>query len=352
MSATCDITHDAEHSGALVPIASETLCPTMALDFDLYLWANDKSSAVLYREHGFPLTRDDIDRLVEAGVPTVHVPLADHVLYRRYVQGTVAENEKVSPVQRYRILRQLTRSVFDSALRGRNLNCLVQFATTHSFHLADIICDRDLVLSDLFSLMDHDYYTYTHATNVCIYCLALADGLGISDPEDLVAIGTGALLHDVGKRRIPSAILNKRGKLDKDEWDLIQEHPRKGFDEVAARGDLSWAQLMMIYQHHERLDGNGYPVGLKGEEIHEWARICAIADVFDALTSERAYRKPDSTDKVLEYMGKMAGKAFDAEMVACWMAIMSRHRQTHGTGILPVIGQHGQDARATEAVVE
>jgi HD-GYP domain-containing protein (c-di-GMP phosphodiesterase class II) len=136
-----------------------------------------------------------------------------------------------------------------------------------------------------------------------------------------LAIGTAAVLHDIGKRQVPSAVLNKPGRLDAEEWDLVQEHPRTGFDQLAPRGDLTWDQLMMIYQHHERLDGRGYPVGLEGDEIHEWARICAIADVFDALTSERPYRKPDTLDKVLDYLQSLAGNSLDKEMIHCWTMI-------------------------------
>ena len=310
-----------DRSATLVPVALETLCPMAALDFDLYLWANATSSAVLYRERSGPFTCGDMDRLLEADVRTLYVPLSDHTLYRRYLRENVVKNKDVPPHRRYAILKELNRRVFDAALCGRNLNRVVQVADSQASYLTDIMCDRDLVLADLFSLLDHDYYTYTHATNVCVYCLALADGLGICDQSDLVAIGTAALLHDLGKLQIPPAILNKPGRLDAKELELVQEHPRIAFDALAARSDLNWDQLMMIYQHHERLDGSGYPVGLEGTEIHQWAQLCAIADVFDALTSERPYRKPDPISKVRQYMQRMAGQAFDEEMVECWLAI-------------------------------
>lgn len=324
-SLTCDVPPTrGEASGTLIPIALKTLCPTAVLDFDLYLWANATSAAVLYRKRSGPFTRGDIDRLLEADVQTLYIPFSDHMHYRRYLQEDVVENKEVPPAQRYCILKELNRSVFDAALRGRNLNPVVQFADSHASHLTDIICDREFVLADLFALMDHDYYTYTHATNVCVYSVALAEGLGIVDQADLLAVGTAALLHDIGKRQIPSTILNKPGKLNAEEWDLVQGHPRAAFDELGPRGDLTWDQLMMIYQHHERVDGSGYPVGLKGTEIHEWGRICAIADVFDALTSERPYRKSDPLGKVQEFMQRNAGRQFDKEMIKCWIAITKR----------------------------
>ncbi len=172
--------------------------------------------------------------------------------------------------------------------------------------------------------MDHDYYTYTHATNVCAYSIILAFRLGISDITELTSIGSAALLHDLGKRFIPAQILNKPDKLNEEEWDLVREHPRNAFDELSARGDLSWDQLMMIYQHHERLDGSGYPVGLGEGEVHDWARICAIADVFDALTSERPYRKPDTIAETCQILSQPKN-AFDKEKVRCWIATVNRH---------------------------
>jgi HD-GYP domain-containing protein (c-di-GMP phosphodiesterase class II) len=321
---TCKPALDEDGSETLIPIALETLRPRAALDFDLYLWANAKSSAVRYRERGAPFTRGDIDRLVEADIRSLYVELSDHMGYRRYLRQEVIGNRVVPPVQQFRILKELNRKVFESVLRGRNVGRLVEFTDAYATDLMSTLCDRACVLADLFSLMDHDYYTYSHATNVCVYCLALSDGLGISSEADLAAIATAALLHDFGKRKIPAAILNKPGKLDAEEWDLVQEHPRTAFDELAPRGDLNWDQLMLIYQHHERLDGSGYPVGLEGAEIHEWARICAIADVFDALTSERPYRQPDSVGKARDYLGRMAGRAFDGEMVKCWLAMTKR----------------------------
>ncbi len=308
----------------LIPVSLDTLCPTAVLDYDLFLWANDKSHPVLYRERNLPFTRHDIDRMLKAEIRTLFLPLEDHARYRKQLQENVVENSSVAPQERYRTLKELNRCVFEAALLGRNLNRLVQVADTHASHLADIICDRELVLDDLFRLMDHDVYTYTHATNVCAYSMILAHRLGITDVTELSAIGTASLLHDLGKRTIPARVLNKPAKLDQEEWDLIRDHPGSAFDELASRGDLSWDQLMLIYQHHERLNGSGYPVGLSDDEVHEWARICAIADVFDALTSERPYRKPDTIETTCR-MFSQSKNEFDKEMVKCWIAIVMHH---------------------------
>jgi HD-GYP domain-containing protein (c-di-GMP phosphodiesterase class II) len=98
----------------------------------------------------------------------------------------------------------------------------------------------------------------------------------------------------------------------------------RGFEELCLRPDLGWGPLMMVYQHHERYDGRGYPAGLVGKEIHEWGRICAVADVYDALTRDRPYRKGADTKDVLEYMDRESGRSFDEEMCQCWIATLKQ----------------------------
>jgi HD-GYP domain-containing protein (c-di-GMP phosphodiesterase class II) len=138
------------------------------------------------------------------------------------------------------------------------------------------------------------------------------------DAVEVAEIAAGGLLHDLGKRHIPAHVLNKPGKLTDEEWELVKQHPVTGFRELSARGDLNEGQLMMVYQHHERLDGSGYPAGVTGNEIHPWAKICAVADVFDAMTCKRAYRRGASISDVHSYLLRLAGLRFDADIVECW----------------------------------
>jgi HD-GYP domain-containing protein (c-di-GMP phosphodiesterase class II) len=154
---------------------------------------------------------------------------------------------------------------------------------------------------------------------VTVYCLLIAGQAGITDQGELAQIAGGALLHDIGKRHIPASVLNKSGRPTDEEWKLIREHPVSGFQELAERSDVSWGQLMMVYQHHEKLDGSGYPAGICGEEIHPWARICAVADVFDALTCQRPYRKAVPKADVCEHLSRHSGEWFEPELVTHWV---------------------------------
>ncbi|UCG88502.1 MAG: HD domain-containing protein, partial [Gemmatimonadota bacterium] len=223
-----------------------------------------------------------------------------------------------APIQRFQVLTKVTRSAYHAAFRSISPDHMVQFADEFGKHMADIICSKDLVLSDLLGLMRHDYYTYTHSVNVSACSVALANRLRATDRRDLEAIAAGALMHDIGKRHIPPYLLNKRGPLTDQDREQLQGHVRMGFEELCMRDDVTWAQLMMVYQHHERLDGRGYPSRLTSEEIHDWARICAVVDVFDAMRSARPYRQRIALREVMDFLCRQSGVQLDQEMVRCW----------------------------------
>jgi response regulator RpfG family c-di-GMP phosphodiesterase len=303
-----------------LPVAINTFVPTPRLEFDLFIRPERAGPVVMFRERRYPLEATDLDRLAETGVDTLYIPSASHVAYCRYLHKEVINNDRVPPMQRYTALRSANRRVFEAAFRGGNMDRMVDFVNKFGRQLTDVVCGQRVVLLNLLPLMAHDYYTYTHTTNVCTYCLVLASELGICEEAELRDIATGALLHDLGKRLIPPAVLNYPGRLNKKQWELVRRHPVDGFRDLCFRRDLSWAQLMMVYQHHERPDGRGYPVGAVEKEIHLWARICKVADAFDALTSARPYRKAGPLDHVLDFLAERAGTEFDRDIVQCLRA--------------------------------
>ncbi|HEY2251493.1 MAG TPA: HD domain-containing phosphohydrolase, partial [Planctomycetaceae bacterium] len=122
---------------------------------------------------------------------------------------------------------------------------------------------------------------------------------------------------------IPDTVLTKPGALSPEDRALVKEHPRTGFLKLSRRTDLSIGQLMMVYQHHERIDGKGYPVGQVGAGIHEWGRMCAVVDVYEALTSNRPYRRALGQEEAFGIMGRDAGQALDKELFTCWTQTIS-----------------------------
>jgi HD-GYP domain-containing protein (c-di-GMP phosphodiesterase class II) len=151
--------------------------------------------------------------------------------------------------------------------------------------------------------------------------LKFAQELGL-DEERMLHIRRGALLHDIGKMGIPDAILLKPDKLDDAEWEIMRKHPVFARDLLKP---ISYLQpsLDIPYYHHERWDGSGYPLGLKGEDIPLAARLFAVADVWDALRSDRPYRKAWSEERVLDYIHALTGAHFDPQVVACLNRVVS-----------------------------
>jgi HD-GYP domain-containing protein (c-di-GMP phosphodiesterase class II) len=307
--------------GRLYPVVVESLRPGV-IDFDLYLQQEDLVKPVLYCRRSSHIQRADIDRLVGRGIAALYVSEADHAAYRNQVFEQLSAEDAIPPAQRYKMVRDISRAVFEATFKAGSVNEMLGLTNDLGSQLAETVCANDLVLSDLFHLMEHDNYTYTHSVNVCTYSLILAKRLGIGNASDLDSIAKGALLHDLGKRHIHASLLNKRGALSKAQRSRVQDHPTLGFKDLFLHEQVTWGQLMMVYQHHERVDGTGYPVALTGKEIHPWARICAVADVFHALTSTRPYRSPMSISQAVAHLHQEAGRALDKETVKCWTATM------------------------------
>jgi diguanylate cyclase (GGDEF)-like protein len=164
-----------------------------------------------------------------------------------------------------------------------------------------------------------DQYTYGHSRDVSKYAVALCEALSLPS-EKVTVISTASLLHDIGKIGIPDEVLNKPGKLDAEEWELIRSHPRLSATIVGHVPSLTPC-LTAILHHHERWDGFGYPSGLQGEAIPLEARILSIADAFEAMTSPRPYRGPMSTQEAVEELKRSAGKQFDPKVVEVFLPI-------------------------------
>ena len=139
--------------------------------------------------------------------------------------------------------------------------------------------------------------------------------------DDLVYVRRGALLHDMGKLGIPDAILQKPDKLTDEEWKIMRMHPQFAYD-MLSRVEYLKAALDIPYCHHEKWDGSGYPRGLKGEEIPVAARIFAVVDVWDALTSDRPYRPAWSKEDTLAYIREQSDKHFDPQVVELFFRVI------------------------------
>jgi HD-GYP domain-containing protein (c-di-GMP phosphodiesterase class II) len=235
----------------------------------------------------------------------------------------LASDADIASLARLEIAKEVAKATFAEAWCRPATDALVQMAAQLADRVIVSCRSCDGLGAQLTSLLAHDGSTFSHVTNVCVYGVLLAMNMGISDPRVLSEIGIAGLLHDLGKRSVLPDLLRKQGALSPQERKAIELHPTKGFEELCHRDDMSQGQLSMVYQHHERLDGSGYPVGAVGSEIHWMAKLCAIVDVFDALTGHRPYRKPARAEEALEFLTMKSGTQFDAEMVKCWSNVVT-----------------------------
>jgi HD superfamily phosphohydrolase YqeK len=167
-----------------------------------------------------------------------------------------------------------------------------------------------------------DFYTRGHSERVSRGAVMIASEIGMR-PERVGAIRYAGMLHDVGKLGVPTSVLQKRGSLTDDEYASVQLHPMRGLDIVREIGFLDEA-LAGIMHHHERIDGKGYPMGLAGDEIPEFARVLGVADAFDAMTSDRSYRGARPIPEAIAELRKWAGKQFDPAFVDAFVAAIER----------------------------
>jgi PAS domain S-box-containing protein/putative nucleotidyltransferase with HDIG domain len=203
-----------------------------------------------------------------------------------------------------------------AAIAIDNLELFQNLQKSHT----DVVIAYDSTLEGWSGALDlRDEETEGHTQRVTELTLQLARAMGIEN-QDLVNIRRGALLHDIGKMGIPDRILLKPGPLTEEEWEIMRKHPTYAYKLLSPIAYLRPA-LEIPYCHHEKWDGTGYPRGLKGEEIPLAARIFAVVDVWDALRSDRPYRKAWSEEQTLEFIEEQAGKHFDPEVVRVFLGL-------------------------------
>lgn len=190
------------------------------------------------------------------------------------------------------------------------------------YSISDMVLAESDTALNMLRITSHDFYTYTHSVNVGITSILLAKQLfENSDTHDLQELAAGFFLHDLGKVNIDPDVLNKPGRLTDVEMQHIRTHPYQGYQLLQKADALSEECKIIVMQHHEAVDGSGYPKKLKNQEIHLYGKICAIADVYDALTAERSYKKALSSFDALKLMKEQMISRFDKKIFGSFVKI-------------------------------
>ncbi|MCM1180151.1 MAG: HD-GYP domain-containing protein [Clostridium sp.] len=180
-------------------------------------------------------------------------------------------------------------------------------ASSISNDLMKAITDNDAIAIDISTLKVSDEYTFKHSVDVASMSMIIAKRFGLDDKQ-VYQIGISGLLHDLGKSQIPNEILNKPGKLSDEEFTIMKNHPLIGYNIIKDKPDIAQEIKMGVLQHHEKINGRGYPLGLEGNRIHNYARILSVADIYDALVTERPYKKAFTPRDAVEMIMAMTGE--------------------------------------------
>lgn len=286
----------------LVSVAE--LKPDMVLGKPIY-----SSDGKLLLGAGVSLSQRFVERLMDLGFYSVYVNDEDY--NNIIIKDLISERTRLDA-------RQIVSASLSKVERNNNVDSR-QIKSVINNLMDELLANRHLLvqLMDIRSI-DEKEYTFNHSVNVTVLSLLTGIAKGYNQIQ-LQELGTGALLHDVGKSGVNQDIFSKREPLTPQEFEEVRKHSMKGFDILRKQNDISLISSAVALQHHERYNGSGYPQGLKGTEIHEYARIVGIADVYDALTSDRHFRKRYYPHQAAEFIMGLAGHYFDPKLVELFL---------------------------------
>ena len=271
-------------------VAVDTLSPSMVVGRHIY-----SSHGQLLLGRGVTLTTDLIERIKRVGIRQVFVDDPD-------TEGIETEDAVPHEVRASAV--GLVQDTFEHLCSQPNISTMhlnADLFTSLAKDILDGLREHPRHVYNVISIKTYDEYTYQHSANVAILAMILGRSMQLTE-EELIHLGVGALLHDLGKIQIPLSILNKPGRLDPEEFVVMKQHARLGFDVLKKDWAISPLSSNVALSHHERIDGTGYPAQRKGDEIHLYSKITAAADIYDALTSDRPYRRPMSSDGAMRLL--------------------------------------------------
>lgn len=246
-----------------------------------------------------------------------HVKLTEKLIARMKklgLMGLYIDDDLSADIQVEELIRDDLEVKATQALRKLDIDAALEVASDITDELS-LNSDINVNLVSLRTSLD---YTYKHSVNVAVLSVLTGIGLGLKKSM-LKELAASGLLHDIGKLNIPVEILRKPGPLTDEEFELVKMHSELGYEKLKGNINISSKTKMGVYMHHENIDGTGYPLGLSGNQIYMFAKIIHIADVYDAITSDRAYKKAESPQKAIEFLMNHAGSMFLPEYVRAFV---------------------------------
>lgn len=266
-----------------------------------------------------PLYRGDHELMLAEGI-TLNARYISSIVRLRYL-GVYIDDDLSKDIDVVNIISDELRretmagiaKIFVTAEQGGKA-CVKLDVNKQVGDIVDELLSNRNMMVNMMDLRSFDSYTYSHSIDVAVLSIIIGISMNYRK-DDLIKLGIGALLHDIGKVFIGKDILNKEGPLTPGEFDIVKKHPQMGYDYVAEKYLVPISSRVTIADHHEKYDGSGYPHGKKKSEISFFGRITAVADVYDALISERPYRKALSPSSAMEYIMAGSGTLFDPDVI-------------------------------------
>jgi HD-GYP domain-containing protein (c-di-GMP phosphodiesterase class II) len=266
-----------------------------------------------------PEHHEKVLRLLESGDPLEDFYILENDLFKYYRHATstlrnIVANPNISFEKKARKVYEVSKNIMKEFFETNASEKVLRTSEEVMEIMEECFQDTDIGFYGISKITNKDYYTYTHSVNVGLYCMTY--GVKISMNHDEVrTLGLGGMLHDVGKSKIDDSILNKKGLLTPKEFQIVKNHAPLGGDILHDMNCYASSVVDMANQHHEKYKGGGYPLGIVGEEISYFARICKVMDVYDALTTRRSYKKAMNPFDTLTLMKKQMSDEFDAKIL-------------------------------------
>lgn len=311
------------HGESFLKVRLNSLNPSEAIPFDLYVLINNKQ--ILYTRRGDFLSAEKLEKFENRAPDAFFIKSEERATYKKHVHETL-KSAKLDPKAKAVILRESSLTLVEELFESPDIERALNESKVIIGQFVDLMGEEPEAMAHLIGLSSHDFYTYTHSLDVGIYSLGLAQVAGFNKKE-LQEMGEGALFHDIGKRQVSVDIICKDGPLNDVEWAQMQKHPQFGL-QILDDHKVSEAIRACCFEHHESMIGNGYPQQLQAHEIHPMAKIVALCDTFDALTTQRSYNKPMIPKAALEFMTSKLSGRYDPEFLKAMNEVLFRMQKS------------------------
>lgn len=309
-------------------ISIDSISPELFPNVALYLRSG--VNYVMYKDAERMFTTLDKQRLEKNFTDFLYVRSGDMELLNDFMETSLSEllaRDDLSSDAKGKILYQTSVNcvidMFESPETASNLARCRNMA----HHILQHVSADPHALESLQSVINHNFYIFAHAVQVTALSLLVHEELFNLEPDEMLDVGVGSLLHDYGMIFITSEVLEKNDALSDIEYYKVKQHTQKGFEYLKHCGNYSEVVLNIVHYHHERYDGNGYPTGIKGNDIPRSGQVAAICDVYSALTMDRAHRKAKSHADTIALMRDEADKgAFNPELFSNFVEIINKRK--------------------------